>query len=149
MEELIRAASRHFEQLLREQLARQERMAQGAASKDFAKADHIVIGIVDGDGIGPIIMREARRAAEKLLAEEIASGRVEQATQAVSRSSSSRLREKPGLPCSSLPPSAVPLCLARQPCFAGRNGLPDSFDKEKGLFYSINEPAVPLRRGLR
>ena len=77
MEELIRAASRHFEQLLREQLARQERMAQGAASKDFAKADHIVIGIVDGDGIGPIIMREARRAAEKLLAEEIASGRVE------------------------------------------------------------------------
>ena len=77
MEELIRAASRHFEQLLREQLARQERMAQGAASKDFAKADHIVIGIVHGDGIGPIIMREARRAAEKLLAEEIASGRVE------------------------------------------------------------------------
>ena len=77
MEELIRAASRHFEQLLREQLARQERMAQGAASKDFAKADLIVIGIVDGDGIGPIIMREARRAAEKLLAEEIASARVE------------------------------------------------------------------------
>ena len=77
MEELIRAASRHFEQLLREQLARQERMAQGAASTDFAKADHIVIGIVDGDGIGPIIMREARRAAEKLLAEEIASARVE------------------------------------------------------------------------
>ena len=77
MEELIRAASRHFEQLLREQLARQERMAQGVASKDFAKAEHIVIGIVDGDGIGPIIMREARRAAEKLLAEEIASGRVE------------------------------------------------------------------------
>ena len=77
MEELIRAASRHFEQLLREQIARQERMAQGAAAKDFAKADRIVIGIVDGDGIGPIIMREARRAAEKLLAEEIASGRVE------------------------------------------------------------------------
>ena len=51
MEEYIQAASRHFEQLLREQLARQERMAQGAATKDFSKVDHIVIGIVDGDGI--------------------------------------------------------------------------------------------------
>ena len=77
MEDQIRTAARHFEQLLREQLARQERMARGAETKDYARAEHIVIGIVDGDGIGPIIMREARRAAEKLLAEEIASGRVE------------------------------------------------------------------------
>ena len=77
MEDQIRAAARHFEQLLHEQLARQERMARGAETKDFARAEHIVIGIVDGDGIGPIIMREARRAAEKLLREEIASGRVE------------------------------------------------------------------------
>ena len=77
MEDQIRTAARHFEQLLREQLARQERMARGAETKDYARAEHIVIGIVDGDGIGPIIMREARRAAEKLRAEEIASGRVE------------------------------------------------------------------------
>ena len=77
MEDQIRAAARHFEQLLREQLARQERMARGAETKDYARAEHIVIGIVDGDGIGPIIMHEASRAAEKLLAEEIASGRVE------------------------------------------------------------------------
>ncbi|MBQ3481236.1 MAG: isocitrate/isopropylmalate dehydrogenase family protein [Oscillospiraceae bacterium] len=76
-EEMIAAAAGHFETLLREQLRRQARMAQGAESKDYAKADHIVIGIADGDGIGPIIMREARRAAEKLLRGEIASGRVE------------------------------------------------------------------------
>lgn len=77
MEEIISAATRHFEQLLREQLARQERLAECAESKDYSKAEHIVIGLVDGDGIGPIIMREARRVAEKLLHEEIASGRVE------------------------------------------------------------------------
>ena len=84
MEERIKEAARHFEALLREQLQRQERMAQGTQQKDYEHAERIVIGIADGDGIGPIIMREARRAAEKLLREEIASGRVE-------------LRDVPGL----------------------------------------------------
>ena len=84
MEERIKEAARHFEALLREQLQRQERMAQGTQPKDYEHAERIVIGIADGDGIGPIIMREARRAAEKLLREEIASGRVE-------------LRDVPGL----------------------------------------------------
>lgn len=77
MDERIAEATRHFEKLLREQLARQEHMAGSAEQKDYHTAEHIVIGLVDGDGIGPIIMRQARRAAEKLLGEEIASGRVE------------------------------------------------------------------------
>ena len=77
MEELIKAASAQFETLLREQLARQERMERGAFTRDFAGAEKIVIGVIGGDGIGPIIVREARRALEKLLADEIASGRVE------------------------------------------------------------------------
>ena len=76
MEELIKAASARFESLLREQLNRQERMEKGAFSRDFAGAERIVIGVIDGDGIGPIIVREARRALEVLLREEIASGRV-------------------------------------------------------------------------
>ena len=77
MEELIRASVAHFEALLREQLQRQERMEQGAGGRDFAAAEKIVIGVVGGDGIGPIIMRQARRVLEKLLVEETASGRVE------------------------------------------------------------------------
>ena len=77
MEELIRESVAHFEALLREQLKRQEHMEQGAGGRDFAAAEKIVIGVVGGDGIGPIIMAEARRVLEKLLAEEIAAGRVE------------------------------------------------------------------------
>ena len=76
MEDYIKAASAQFETLLREQLARQERMEQGAFTRDFATADKIVIGVIGGDGIGPIILREARRALEKLLQDELASGRV-------------------------------------------------------------------------
>ncbi len=76
MEDTIKAASAQFEKLLREQLARQERMEKGAFTRDFAKAERIVIGVIGGDGIGPIIMREAVRALEKLLADELTSGRV-------------------------------------------------------------------------
>ena len=72
----IRNAVSHFESLLREQLERQERMANDSRKLSFADAEHITIGLIDGDGIGPIIMREAIRVMEKLLAREIASGRV-------------------------------------------------------------------------
>ena len=77
MEEYIAAATAHFEQLLREQLKHQEAMEQGGKARDFASADRIVIGVVGGDGIGPIIMEQARRVLEKLLADELNRGRVE------------------------------------------------------------------------
>lgn len=77
MEDYIRASVSTFETLLREQLARQERMEQGAFNRSFAEAERIVIGVVGGDGIGPIIVAEARRVLEALLREELASGRVE------------------------------------------------------------------------
>ena len=76
MEDYIKQAVAHYESLLRQQLARQERMEQGAANRDFSKAEHITIGLIGGDGIGPIIMAEARRVLEKLLAKEIADGKV-------------------------------------------------------------------------
>ena len=73
----IEQAAEHFRSLLTQQLKRQERMAQGTPAKDFAHMDHIVIGLIPGDGIGPIIMTQARRVLERLLADEIDSGRVE------------------------------------------------------------------------
>ena len=76
MEDFIEKAAEHFKALLEEQLRRQERMERGAGNRDFAGADKIIIGVVPGDGIGPIIMAQARRALEKLLAGELAKGRV-------------------------------------------------------------------------
>ncbi len=76
MEKEIREAVVHFESLLRQQLERQERMEQAAPEKDFAGMKTITIGLIDGDGIGPIIMKQAERVLEKLLADDIASGRV-------------------------------------------------------------------------
>ena len=76
MEDEIRKAVEQFETLLRQQLARQERMEQNAPAKDFMGMQTITVGLIDGDGIGPIIMKQAKRVLEKLLAEEIDSGRV-------------------------------------------------------------------------
>lgn len=63
-----------FRKLLEEQLQRIENMTGEAT--DFSKKETIVIGVVDGDGIGPVIMKQAMRVLEKLLAEQIESGRV-------------------------------------------------------------------------
>lgn len=76
-EKYIDDAAEKFRSLLTEQLLRQERMESDAGAKDFASMKKIIIGIVPGDGIGPIIMEQAVRVLEKLLADDISSGRVE------------------------------------------------------------------------
>ena len=68
-EKILNDAAEHFRALLTEQLHRQERMAQGTPARDFAHMEHIVIGLIPGDGIGPILMAQARRVLEKLLAD--------------------------------------------------------------------------------
>ena len=68
----IEQAAAHFRTLLTEQLNRQARMAQGSPAKDFSRMERIVIGLIPGDGIGPILMAQARRVLEKLLAAELA-----------------------------------------------------------------------------
>ena len=77
MNEAIDRAVEQFRTLLTEQIARTEKMERGAQAKNFAAMDKIVVGVAGGDGIGPIIMWETRRVMDALLADEIASGRVE------------------------------------------------------------------------
>ena len=70
MEKYIEAATAQFEKLLKEQLARAEKMASAEPPKDFASLDKITVGLCGGDGIGPIIMKEARRLLTELLKDE-------------------------------------------------------------------------------
>lgn len=69
-----------FENLVKGQLERIERMKNAAPPTDFSALDKIVIGFVDGDGIGPVIMKENRRVLDHLLADEVSSGKVEMRT---------------------------------------------------------------------
>ena len=72
----IERAVEQFRTLLEEQLARAQRMEAISQPRDFARQAQIVIGVAPGDGIGPIIVREARRVLEALLKPEIDSGRI-------------------------------------------------------------------------
>lgn len=77
IENQIKAAVEHYEVLLRKQLARVEDMEKGAQAADLSKKEKIVIGVIGGDGIGPIIVEQAKRVLDILLKDEIATGRVE------------------------------------------------------------------------
>ncbi len=73
----IRAAQEKFGELIRSEFDRIERMKADQEITDFDKLDKIVIGVMPGDGIGPIIMKQALRVLNNLLAPEIESGRIE------------------------------------------------------------------------
>ncbi len=76
----IRTAVAEFEKLVREQVARNDRMiAKREAGKavPVSEKDKIVIGACAGDGIGTVITEATERVLEKLLADDISSGRIE------------------------------------------------------------------------
>lgn len=70
----IDQACAHFKELLLQQQKRLETLSK--EKKDYSKIQKVTIGLVDGDGIGPIIMEQAVRVLEKLLESEIAAGRI-------------------------------------------------------------------------
>ncbi len=76
MEQYINNAVEQFKALLNEQLKRVENMEKGAAPKDYSSCEKITIGIIGGDGIGPIIVDQAKELIAFLLKEEVESGRV-------------------------------------------------------------------------
>ena len=63
-----------FRVLLKEQLDRIDHIS--TEKVDFTSKEVVTIGLVDGDGIGPIIMEQARRVLEQLLSQDIAAGKV-------------------------------------------------------------------------
>ena len=76
-EKQVNEACEKFKKLLEKQLARVDRINAAKEFKDFTKLDKIVIGVCGGDGIGPTITASSRVVLEKLLADEIASGKIE------------------------------------------------------------------------
>lgn len=66
-----------FENIIKEQLDRVERLKKNDEKLSFESMDKIIIGLIPGDGIGPIIMAEAEKALKKLLYSEIETGKIE------------------------------------------------------------------------
>ncbi|MGN0185940.1 MAG: isocitrate/isopropylmalate family dehydrogenase [Aristaeellaceae bacterium] len=75
--ESVAIAKEKFGALIEEDYKRIDRMNQAQEPIDFDKLDRIIVGILPGDGIGPVIMPLALRVMEALVGEDIASGRIE------------------------------------------------------------------------
>lgn len=74
--EYIDRAAEKFAALLQTQLERSDRIKADTEFTDFSNKEQIVIGVCGGDGIGPIICKEAARVLEYMLQDDVASGKV-------------------------------------------------------------------------
>ena len=72
----IKAALDKFEQVLRGQLERVEKINAAKDFVDYTALPVLTIGICGGDGIGPIITKAAQDVLEYLLADEVKAGKV-------------------------------------------------------------------------
>ncbi len=75
-ESIIRKAQEEFAERLNSELDRIETMKAESEIKDFSKLEKITVGVMPGDGTGPILMEQSLRVANELLQEEIAFGKV-------------------------------------------------------------------------
>ena len=73
----IEKAKDHFGKIVAEQLDRVEKLKTAEDWLDFSKLKPIVIGVAGGDGIGPIICKEAQRILAFLLDDEVKSDKVQ------------------------------------------------------------------------
>ena len=67
-------ALEHFKKILEEQMARIANM--DTSKTDFSTKKQVIIGVIDGDGIGPIITAHAYNVLAHLLSDEIAAGTI-------------------------------------------------------------------------
>lgn len=77
MNQAIVTAQQRFAELITGELQRIERMKDVGEATNFATKERIIIGILPGDGTGPILMRQALRVLKKLVGHELAAGRIE------------------------------------------------------------------------
>jgi isocitrate dehydrogenase (NAD+) len=70
-------AKEKFGKLIESEAARIERMRSAEPTPNYAALDTVIIGVIPGDGIGPIIMKQALRVVHSLLDDQISKGKVE------------------------------------------------------------------------
>lgn len=70
-------ACEKFRRIMEGQLRRVEEMKAQGDFIDYGSLEKLRIGVCGGDGIGPVITREAERVLRSILSDEVAAGKVE------------------------------------------------------------------------
>lgn len=73
----IQNAQEKFKELILGEEPRIEAMKRSSKTTDFAALDKIVVGILPGDGVGPILMKQGIRVLKELVKDEIETGKIE------------------------------------------------------------------------
>lgn len=76
-EESIAKAQKAFGELIRQDYQRIDGMKKAQEPLDFSKLNKIIVGILPGDGIGPVIMPLALQVMEALVGDDVKSGKIE------------------------------------------------------------------------
>jgi isocitrate dehydrogenase (NAD+) len=76
-DDTIVIAAEKFGHLIASEFKRIQQMKEQKEFINFKELDKIIIGIAEGDGIGPIIVKQAERIIDFLLKDEIEKGKVE------------------------------------------------------------------------
>ena len=142
--------SKHFEGLVKEQLARVERMKSDQTAIDYAALSPVVIGVIGGDGIGPAITAVAKQLLEYSLQAEIAAGKVEIRT-IEGLTIENRARENAAIPAAVLAEIKQCHVLLKGPTTTPRagDGYPNvesanvAMCKELDLFANVRPVSVP------
>jgi isocitrate dehydrogenase (NAD+) len=75
--EQIQKAMETFGKLIESDIARIENMQNAEPTPDYAKLDSIIIGVIPGDGIGPLIMDQTLRVLKTLVRDQLDQGKME------------------------------------------------------------------------
>lgn len=76
-EAMIKESVAKFEELIRTQQERAERIKAEKEFINYNELDTLIVGVCGGDGIGPVITHEAERVLRFLLADDVNNGKIE------------------------------------------------------------------------
>lgn len=125
-EKSVAQAQEKFGTLIQNESARIERMKEDSAPVDFSKKEKIVIGVLPGDGVGPILMEQALRVLVELVGKEIAENKIEIRT-IEGMTIENRVAKMESLPADVIPKIKVCDVLVKGPMVTPRagDGLPN------------------------
>lgn len=149
-QENLKHAQEKFVALIENESKRIQRMKESQELTDFKNKEKIVVGIMPGDGVGPILMEQALRVLNELTGEEIKNGKIEVRT-IEGMTIENRVAKMESLPADIIPEIKACDVLVKGPMVTPRagDGLPNLVSansllrRELELFAAVRPIKIP------
>ena len=149
-QENVKHAQEKFGALIENESKRIQRMKESQELTDFKNKEKIVVGIMPGDGVGPILMEQALRVLNELTGEEIKNGKIEVRT-IEGMTIENRVAKMESLPAGIIPDIKACDVLVKGPMVTPRagDGLPNLVSansllrRELELFAAVRPIKIP------